>query len=117
VGDRILMLENAWYSVISPEMCATILWRDSSRAAEAAELLRLTPTDLLKFGIIDDVITEPLGGAHRDHRTTGMQIRSFIRRYLAEIINRPADALVEERLARFRRIGKFNEKVLAGLEN
>src|SRR5690554_3478287 len=117
IGDRILMLENAWYSVISPEMCATILWRDSSRAAEAAELLRLTPTDLLKFGIIDDVITEPLGGAHRDHRTTGMQIRSFIRRYLAEIINRPADALVEERLARFRRIGKFNEKVLAGLEN
>jgi acetyl-CoA carboxylase carboxyl transferase subunit alpha len=62
VGDRVLMLENAWYSVISPEMCATILWRDSSRAAEAAELLRLTPTDLLKFGIIDDVITEPLGG-------------------------------------------------------
>ena len=73
VADRILMLENAWYSVISPEMCATILWRDSSRAAEAAELLRLTPMDLLKFGIIDDVITEPLGGAHRDHEFTSRQ--------------------------------------------
>ncbi|NLL42908.1 MAG: acetyl-CoA carboxylase carboxyltransferase subunit alpha [Firmicutes bacterium] len=115
VGDRVLMLENAWYSVISPEMCATILWRDSSRAAEAAQLLRLTPTDLLKFGIIDDVITEPLGGAHRDHQTTAMQLKTFIRRYLAEIINKPADILVEERLARFRKIGKFNEQVLEGL--
>lgn len=115
IGDRILMLENAWYSVISPEMCATILWRDSSRAAEAAQLLRLTPTDLLKFGIIDDVITEPLGGAHRDHVTTGMQIRSFMRRYLATILKKPLDSLVEERLARFRRIGEFNEKTLADL--
>lgn len=115
IGDRILMLENAWYSVISPEMCATILWRDSSRAAEAAELLRLTPTDLLKFGIIDDVITEPLGGAHRDHANTGMQIRSFMRRYLATIMKVPLDTLVEERLARFRRIGEFHEKSLAEL--
>jgi acetyl-CoA carboxylase carboxyl transferase subunit alpha len=115
VGDRVLMLENAWYSVISPEMCATILWRDSSRAAEAAELLRLTPTDLLKFGIIDDVITEPLGGAHRDHAFTGMQIRSFMRRYLATIMKIPVDRLVEERLARFRSIGKFSERSLADL--
>lgn len=107
VGDRILMLEHAWYSVISPEMCATILWRDSSRAAEAAELLRLTPADLLKFGIIDDVITEPIGGAHRDHATMGQQMRAFIRRYLAEISKIPADELVERRLARFRAIGKF----------
>jgi acetyl-CoA carboxylase carboxyl transferase subunit alpha len=115
VGDRILMLENAWYSVISPEMCATILWRDSSRAPEAAELLRLTPTDLLKFGIIDDVITEPLGGAHRDHTTTGLQMRSFMRRYLAMITKKPLDQLVEERLARFRQIGEFNEKAMADL--
>lgn len=113
VADRILMLENAWYSVISPEMCATILWRDSSRAAEAAELLRLTPTDLLKFGIIDDVITEPLGGAHRDHAFTGLQIRSFMRRYLAIINKIPVDQLVTQRLARFREIGQFNEKQLA----
>ncbi|NMB01501.1 MAG: acetyl-CoA carboxylase carboxyltransferase subunit alpha [Firmicutes bacterium] len=113
VGDRILMLENAWYSVISPEMCATILWRDSSRAAEAAELLRLTPTDLLKFGIIDDVITEPLGGAHRDHAFTGRQVRSFLRRYLAIISKIPVDQFVAERLERFRKIGQFNERHLA----
>ncbi|HBG01517.1 MAG TPA: acetyl-CoA carboxylase carboxyl transferase subunit alpha, partial [Firmicutes bacterium] len=113
--DRILMLENAWYSVISPEMCATILWRDSSRAAEAAQLLRLTPMDLLKFGIIDDVITEPLGGAHRDHAFTGMQIRSFMRRYLATIMKIPVDRLVDQRLARFRKIGQFNEQALADL--
>ncbi len=115
VGDRILMLENAWYSVISPEMCSTILWRDSSRAAEAAELLCLTPTDLLKFGIIDDVITEPLGGAHRDHVTTGLQVRSFLRRYLAIIKKIPSDRLVDERLAKFRKIGQFNDKALAEL--
>ena len=107
VGDRILMLEHAWYSVISPEMCATILWRDSARAHEAAELLRLTPADLLKFGIIDDVITEPIGGAHRDHAAMGQQMRAFIRRYLAEICKIPHRQLVDERLARFRAIGKF----------
>ena len=105
VADRILMLENAWYSVISPEMCAAILWRDASRAEEAAEVLRLTPTDLLRFGIIDDVITEPLGGAHRDHSFTGLQVRAFLRRYLALVKKIPVEQLVEERLARFRRIG------------
>lgn len=113
VGDRILMLEHAWYSVISPEMCANILWKDSSRASEAAELLRLTPTDLLKFGIIDDVITEPLGGAHRDHWFMGQQMRAFIRRYLALIDQIPLDQLVEKRQARFRKIGQFTEKELA----
>lgn len=115
VGDRILMLEQAWYSVISPEMCANILWKDSSRAAEAAELLRLTPTDLLKFGIIDDVITEPLGGAHRDHAHMGRQIKAFIRRYLALINKIPQESLVEERLARFRKIGDFSEKQMEEL--
>ena len=64
-------------------MCANILWKDSKRAPEAAELLRLTPADLLMLGIIDDLITEPIGGAHRDHEATGQQLRAFIRRYLA----------------------------------
>lgn len=113
VADRILMLENAWYSVISPEMCASILWRDSSRAAAAAELLRLTPTDLLKYGIIDDVITEPLGGAHRDQAFTGRQVKAFLRRYLAVLKKTRVERLVEERLARFRRIGQFHEAKLA----
>jgi len=113
VGDRILMLEHAWYSVISPEMCATILWKDPSRAAEAAELLKLTPTDLLKFGIIDDVITEPLGGAHRDHEGTGRQIKAFLRRYLSEIRKIPPEELVQQRLERYRRIGQFQEQQLS----
>ena len=108
-----MMLENAWYSVISPEMCASILWRDSSRAAEAAELLRLTPTDLLKYGIIDDVITEPLGGAHRDQAFTGRQVKALLRRYLAVLKKTKVERLVEERLARFRRIGQFHEVKLA----
>lgn len=113
VGDRVLMLEHAWYSVISPEMCANILWRDSARANEAAELLRLTPTDLLKFKVIDDVITEPLGGAHRDREWTGRQLRAFVRRYLAIIKGMPLDQLIEERLEKFRGIGQFTEKQLA----
>lgn len=112
IGDQILMLEHAWYSVISPEMCANILWKDSNRAPEAAELLKLTPTDLLKFGIIDDVITEPLGGAHRDHQTMGRQLKAFLRRSLLEIRKIPIDLLVEQRLARFRSIGHFHEKEL-----
>lgn len=112
VGDRILMMEHAWYSVISPEMCATILWKDANRASEAAELLKLTSTDLLKFGIIDDVITEPLGGAHRDHEGTGRQLKAFLRRHLSEIKRIPPDELVKHRLERFRKIGEYQAKKL-----
>ncbi|NMB39072.1 MAG: acetyl-CoA carboxylase carboxyltransferase subunit alpha [Firmicutes bacterium] len=112
VGDRILMLEHAWYSVISPEMCANILWKDVERASEAAELLKLTPTDLLKFEIIDDIITEPLGGAHRDYEGIGRQVKAFLRRYLSEIRKISVDQLVEQRLKRFRKIGQFQEKQL-----
>ena len=113
VGDRILMLEHAWYSVISPEMCATILWKDVNKAADAAELLRLTSTDLLKFGIIDDVVTEPIGGAHRDHEGTGRQIKAFLRRHLSEIRKVPTDELVRFRLERFRKIGEYQTKKLS----
>jgi acetyl-CoA carboxylase carboxyl transferase subunit alpha len=88
-------------------MCANILWKDSKRAPEAAELLRLTPADLLMLGIIDDLITEPIGGAHRDHEATGQQLRAFIRRYLAVL---GKETLVEERIARFRAIGHFSEE-------
>lgn len=112
VGDRILMLEHAWYSVISPEMCANILWKDSSRAEEAAKLLKLTPTDLMKFGMVDNVVTEPIGGAHRDHQAMGLQLKSFLRRYLAELRRMPPDELVEKRLQRFRSMGEFQEKCL-----
>ena len=75
VGDRVLMLENAWYSVISPEMCAQILWRDSSRAPEAAEQLKLTAQDLKGFGIVDEIIEEPLGGAQRDPKAVAARMK------------------------------------------
>lgn len=110
VGDRVLMLEHAWYSVISPEMCANILWRDSSKAPQAAELLRLTATNLMKFGIVDDVITEPLGGAHRDHKKASMQLKAFVKRHLAELKKIDSQELLKKRLARFRSIGEFEVK-------
>ena len=112
VGDRVLMLEHAWYSVISPEMCANILWKDSSRASESASLLKLTPTDLMKFKMIDDVVTEPLGGAHRDHEVTAAQLRASMKRHLAILKKIPIEQLVEQRLERYRQIGHFQEKII-----
>lgn len=105
VGNRVLMLENAWYSVISPEMCAQILWRDAKRAPEAAQSLRLTAKDLLELGVIDEVIAEPLGGAHRDPASVGQAIKEAITRHLAELDALGPKELVEERLARYRKLG------------
>lgn len=105
VGDRVLMLENAWYSVISPEMCAQILWKETSRASEAAAALHLTARDLLALGIIDEVITEPLGGAHRNRDQAGEALKEALIRHLAEIEGEPADRLVAARRARYRRMG------------
>src|SRR5690606_41079412 len=82
VGNRVLMLENAWYSVISPEMCAQILWRDVKRAPEAAQSLRLTAKDLLELGVIDEVIPEPMGGAHRDPQAVAASMNEAILRHL-----------------------------------
>lgn len=111
VGNRVLMLENAWYSVISPEMCAQILWRDVKRAPEAAESLRLTAADLVALGVVDEVIHEPLGGAHRDHKTTADALKEAIRRHLTELDGTPGEQLVEERLERFRRLGALQQSV------
>lgn len=105
VGNRVLMLEHAWYSVISPEMCAQILWRDVSRAPEAAESLRLTAQDLLALNVIDEVIPEPLGGAHRNREATAQNIKEALRRHLQALADVDPDRLVEERLARFRKMG------------
>lgn len=107
VGDRVLMLENAWYSVISPEMCAQILWRDSSRASEAASLLRLTATDLQGFGIVDEVVSEPLGGAHRDPEGVAALMKQAILRHLEEVDALSPDELVVTRHERYRKIGSF----------
>lgn len=110
VGDRILMLEHAFYSVISPEGCAAILFRDSSRMAEAAESLKLTAQDLYSFGIIDEIIKEPLGGAHRDVNETALNIKTAIKKHLGEIKAIDMKRLLEMRYAKFRRIHKYIEE-------
>ncbi len=107
VGDAVLMMENAYYSVISPEGCAAILWKDSTKAQQAAEVLKLTAKDLLRFGIIDDVIPEPLGGAQRDPRQAGENLKRYILQYLKEIKEEPKEELLKKRYRKFRKIGVF----------
>jgi len=109
VGDRVLMLENAVYSVISPEGCAAILWKDSKKAPEAATALKLTAQDLLKFNVIDEIVKEPLGGAHRDHEKTAKIIKEAIRNHLNELLNLDKDELLKRRYKKFRDIGRFLE--------
>lgn len=105
VGDKVGMLRYAYYSVISPEGCAAILWREKEKAEEAARVLKLTADDLYKLGIIDEIIEEPLGGAHRDPMATGERIKDFIIRNLAGLENIDIDELLENRYQKFRKIG------------
>lgn len=109
VGDRLAMLEHAYYSVISPEGCATILWKSQEHAPKAAEALKMTSRDLLRLGIIDEIIPEPLGGAHRDHREAASSVKSFLIRSLRELADPPRPELLQRRYDRFRRIGTFIE--------
>ena len=116
VGDRVCMMQFAYYSVISPEGCSGILWKDADANKEqAAASLRLTSGDLSKFGVIEDVVSEPLGGAHRDHRTTAWNLKSTLLRYLRELAPLSAEELVQQRHQRFRRIGVFEESVTAAV--
>jgi len=110
VGDRILMLENAIYSVISPEGCAAILWRDGTKGPLAAEALKITATDLLKSGIIDEIIPEPVGGAHRDYQEAAANVKEAVLRHLGELKDIPEERLLSERYQRFRRMGAFLEE-------
>lgn len=107
VGDRIVMMENAIYSVISPEGCAAILWRDGTKGDLAAEALKLTASDLLKMGVIDEITPEPLGGAHRDFQKTAASFRKVVLRHLGELKGIPEQRLLLERYQRFRRMGAF----------
>lgn len=107
VGDRIAMLQFAYYSVISPEGCAGILWKSHEFAPNAAEALRFTSRDLQEFGVIDTVIQEPLGGAHRDHHQTASRIKMFLLRSLRELQRLSSDDLLAQRYEKFRRIGPF----------
>ncbi len=105
-GDRLLMLENAYYSVISPEMCAQILYRDASQAESASACLRMTATDLVGLGIVDEVLPEPVGGAHRDRAAVIEAVSAAVGRSLDELAPVPVDRLVDERYSRLRAIGE-----------
>jgi acetyl-CoA carboxylase carboxyl transferase subunit alpha len=109
LGDRILMCENSFYSVISPEGCASILWRDSSKNKEAAEALRITAQDLMNLGIIDDIIPEPVGGAHMDFKLTAQNVKKAIIHTLDEIGSVPQEELINLRVEKFRKMGAVNE--------
>ena len=111
VGNRVLMLEYAIYSVISPEGCAAILWGEAAKASEAAELMRVTAPDLLKLGVIDGIVPEPVGGAHRNWDATAASLREALREQLWQLRSKSEAELIEERQEKFRRIGVFEETV------
>ncbi len=110
VGDRVFMLENAWYSVISPEGCAAILWRDSAKAPEAAEALKLSAPDLMRLKVIDQIIPEPNGGAHRDPNEQAQILKAEILSALIELEQLKPDELMDKRIAKFRVMGEYIEK-------
>jgi len=110
IGDWVAMLDNAYYSVISPEGCAAILWRDRARSPDAAAALKLTSRDLLHFGMIDEVIDEPLGGAHQDAQLVVEHLRASILRFFKLIETMAIDTLLQRRYDRFRRIGVFSSQ-------
>ena len=105
VANRVYMLENAYYSVISPESCAAIIYRDSGKAPEAAAALRLTADDLLRINIIDGIVAEPPGGAHLDHEVTIAALRVTLKQALKELSFRTAQEIISERYAKFRAMG------------
>jgi acetyl-CoA carboxylase carboxyl transferase subunit alpha len=110
-GNRVLMLEYAIYSVISPEGCAAILWGDGAKAPEAAEIMRVTSPDLLKLGVIDAIVPEPVGGAHRNWDATAASLRAALRDQMWQLKSKSETELIEERQEKFRRMGVFEETV------
>jgi acetyl-CoA carboxylase carboxyl transferase alpha subunit len=109
VGDRVLMQEFGVYSVIPPEGCAAILWRDLKRKVDAAEALRITAPDLLAFGVIDEIVKEPAGGAHRDHAAMAKNLHEALSRNLKELKEVMPDQLIELRYQKFRKMSRFME--------
>jgi acetyl-CoA carboxylase carboxyl transferase subunit alpha len=112
IGDHVAVLQFAYYSVISPEGCAGILWKHSKFADEAARALKFTSKDLLKLGVIDEIIPEPLGGAHRDHRAMATVLKGSLLHALKELGNIPKEDLLDRRYEKFRRFGVFEETVV-----
>ena len=114
VGDRVLMLENAWYSVISPESCSSILWHSWDFKEDAARALKLTATDLISHGVIDEIISEPTGGAHKNPGQTFGAVGAVIASNLDDLQSLPKDILLEKRLAKFDAMGSFDERPVGG---
>lgn len=108
IGDRVLMLENTWYSVISPESCSSILWRNWDHKMEAAEVLKLTGTDMQKLGLVDGIIPEPLGGAHADRDAMFAQVKKEIKKHLNKLVPMDADKRIDQRIRKFASMGVVN---------
>ncbi|MGG1615590.1 acetyl-CoA carboxylase carboxyltransferase subunit alpha [Paenibacillus sp. NRS-1782] len=107
VGNRVLMLEHAIYSAISPNGAASILWKDASKADQAAEAMKITANDLLRMEVIEDIVPEPKGGAHRNYEVTAAAIKESLERHLADLLNMNCDELREDRYQKFRKIGQY----------
>ncbi|MDV6031770.1 MAG: acetyl-CoA carboxylase carboxyltransferase subunit alpha [Phycisphaera sp. RhM] len=110
VGDRIAVMQHAYYSVISPEGCAGILWKSHEHAPKAAAALRFTSDHLKRLGVVDDVLDEPLGGAHRDHHQMATRLKTYLSKTLGELETQSVDQLLDSRYEKFRRIGVFLEE-------
>lgn len=117
VGDKVAMLEHAYYSVISPEGCAGILWKSHTFAEQAAAALKMTSRHLLGLGVVDDVIEEPLGGAHRDHHQMAARMKIYLLKCLRELVGTRPDVLIEKRYDKFRHMGVFLEQSMAAEES
>jgi len=113
VTDRVLVFENAYYSVISPEGCAAILWKDRAHAPKAAEALKLNAAALLELGVIDDVIPEPLGGAHYDPAQAAAALKTTLKKHLADLVELPVEKLLDQRYDRYRELGEYHEVAAA----
>jgi acetyl-CoA carboxylase carboxyl transferase subunit alpha len=109
VADRVAMMEHAWYSVISPEGCSGILWKGAANAPDAAAALKLTSKDLKQLGVIDSVVSEPLGGAHRDPHSAAHNLEQYLAKTLRELRRLKSDTLLERRYQKFRNLGQFEE--------
>ena len=109
VGDKIIMLSNAWYSVISPENCSTILWKSWEKKETAADVLNLTADDMKRIGLVDEIIEEPLGGAHTFPEKTYKKVKKAINQSIEELIKIKKEKLVENRMKKFSKMGIFKE--------
>jgi len=109
IGDKVLMLENTWYSVISPESCSSILWRNWDNKEKAAEALKLTATDMLELKLVDGIIKEPVGGAHSNPEKMFQTVKSEIKKYLAKLSESDAETRIAKRIDKFCSMGVFTE--------